>query len=245
MPQDTVLNAVIIGYRRNIQNRYQYDNLKKTYSLPETITEDTVNAIKAYFLEYVYPTVEKRKELNDAFEALDTFIKHPSKLLGILKQSLKLIFNYGKSFPKILSAGIKALKSFRTATKFENNLVQAALDNTETPPYSDTQVNNLILQLSREDIDEFIDSSQTLFEIIHDETLVKNIKDVLSFLIDLMKAKPKIYASEDIKAIEIGLEMITQAEVLFTKLNKEDQKVLIGFITKIERDNVDRLFIKE
>lgn len=242
MSQNTILNAVIIGYRRNIQNRYQYTKLTENYILPETITEDTVNAIKTYFLEYVYPTVQKRQELNDAFEALDAFIKYPIKLLGIVKKSVTIIFNYGKYFPKILSTGLKALKSFRTATKFENKLFQAAINTSEIPPYSDKQINNLITQLSREDIEEFIDSTQTLFEIIYNEPLVNNIKDMLTFLIKIMKDKPKVYSKLDVRAIEIGLEMITKAQELFSKLTKEDQKKLVAFITKIERDNVHSIF---
>jgi len=242
MPNETVLNEIISAYRDTIRNRYQYTTLKKQYDLPKTITEDSVTQIRAYFLDYVYPSIEKRQELNSAFEALDQFIKTPKKLLGLLKESVKLVFNYGRHLPKILNAGIKALKSYRTASKFEYNLVQAAIKNNVNPPFNHAKINSLIKLLSREDIEHFIESSQSLFEIIHDESLVKNIKDVLNALIKKMKAKQNVFTLEDIKGLEIGLEMISKGEALFNKLSKTDQTNLIKFITNIERDNVNEIF---
>ncbi|MFK7979352.1 MAG: hypothetical protein AB8G86_05190, partial [Saprospiraceae bacterium] len=47
-------------------------------------------------------------------------IQQPKKLLRILLDSGRLIFKYGRHLPKILNAGLKALRSFRTATQFEN-----------------------------------------------------------------------------------------------------------------------------
>jgi len=61
-----LLNQIIIGYRALIEDRYQYENLQKKYKLPETMDKDLVVRLRAYFLEYIYPDIEKRAELNDA-----------------------------------------------------------------------------------------------------------------------------------------------------------------------------------
>lgn len=242
MNKQHLLNNIIIAYRDTISERYQYKTLKKKYTLPNSVTEDTVNQIRNYFLEYVYPSIEKREELNKAFEALDEFIKNPKKLLNLLKESVKLVFSYGRHLPKILNAGIKALKSYRTASKFENNLVKAAINNNIEAPFNIKKINTLISLLSRKDIEHFIESSQELFEIIHDEKLVKNIKDVLSALISKMKAKDNLFTDQDVKGLQIGLEMIDKGESLFRKFSTEDQILLIDFITQIERDNIDAIF---
>ena len=110
MHKESVLNEIIIGYRKVIEERYQFDVLKTQYRLPKTVTKSMVNDIRNYFLSYVYPDIEQRKELNDAFTTLDDFTKHPEKLLNLLMDSFKLIFSHGRHLPKIFNAGLKAMK---------------------------------------------------------------------------------------------------------------------------------------
>ena len=95
MTREEILEQIIIGYRDSIYHRYQYQNIKDKYEIPDTINEETVNKLRSYFLNYVYPDYNKRLELNEAFKSLDDYIKHPKKLLSILLDASKLIFEYG------------------------------------------------------------------------------------------------------------------------------------------------------
>lgn len=240
--KDEVLNEIIIGYRKIISERYEYKSLKKKYRFPNTINEGVVNEIKDYFLEYIYPNLERRSELDEAFEILENYIKSPQKLISILKSSIKLVFMHGKYLGKILNAGLQAMHSFKSATRFENSLVDTAIEKGIVPPYNTSKINSLICFLSRKEIDDFIENTEELFEIMYNKILVKKIKEVIGFLIAEMKAQPKLFLPKEIKGLEIGLEMITKGEKMLDKLTKEDQKVLIQFIVKIENDNLDELF---
>ena len=150
-----------------------------------------------------------------------------------------LIFNYGIHLPKILNTGLKVMKSFRAATGFENMLVDEAIKNRIEAPYDPSKINTLIKLLPRKEIEKFIDTFQSLFEILHDRILIKKIKEILEYLILVMKNKEKYYSVSQIKGLEIGLEMINIGDNLFNRLAKEDQRKLVYLITEIEKDMLE------
>ncbi len=242
MARDKILEEIIEGYRNTIYQRYQYQTIKDKYGIPESINEETVNQLRNYFLNYMYPEYNTREELNEAFKSLDNYIKHPKKLLRILLDAAKLIFRYGRHLPKILNSGLNAMKTFKAATNFENNLVDEAIKNKIEAPYDLSKINALIKLLSRKDIEKFIDISQSLFEILHDKILIEKIKEVIQYLIGVMRKKEASYSLSQIRGLEIGLEMINEGDKLFNRLTKEDQQNLINLITDIEKDKLDHIF---
>lgn len=239
---DQILKPLIKGYRNVIDERYQLQNLNNKYELPEGVDEYVVEEIKLFFLNYIYPDIVKREELNGAFQTLDENITNPQKLLGLLSESVKLIFKHGHHLPKIMSAGLKALKSFRAATKFENTLVNAAIKNKIKPPYNTPKINRLIQTLSLSEIEAFIDSTEALFMIMYDTALVKKIQEVISYLIERMKKKPKMFSQQEVRGLEIGLEMIAKGDKVLNNLSKEHQDMLIQFIIQVEKDYLHDLF---
>lgn len=242
MPQEHTLKEIIEGYRHTIYQRYQYQDIKDRYSIRESIDEETVHAIRDYFLDYIYPGYDRRMELNEAFKSLDSYIKQPEKLLRMLLDSGKLIFKHGRHLPKILNAGLKAMRSFRVATTFEDALVEEAISKNMEAPFDQTKINTLIRALSRKDIEGFLGSIQSLFEILYDRALLGKIIEILQYLIAIMRKKEGIYSSSEIRGLEIGLEMLKKGEALFHRLAKEDQEYVVQLIVRIETDTLDDIF---
>ncbi len=240
--QKEILNEVILGYRKVIEDRYQYDTLRQKYDLPAFFNEARINLFRVYFLDYIYPLPAKRMELDEAFQSLDDYIKQPAKLLRILLDSGRLLFKYGRHLPKILSAGLKALQSFRTATQFEHKLVQQAILSDLSPPYSIEVINGFIKQLSKADLAAFIDSSQHLFETLHNRVLVKKIIEIVEYLIAKMQKRRDVYTSLDIRGLEIGRDIIKNGDLLFDQLPKEGQQQLFDLVIRIEREILEELF---
>jgi AcrR family transcriptional regulator len=243
--KEDILRAVIEGYRETVSQRYQYQRIKANYELPETVDKELVDAIRSYFLNYIYPDFEKRAELNDAFESLDNYIKQPEKLLRILMDSVKLIFSHGRHLPKILTTGLKALRTFIAASQFEESLVKEAVKNNVKAPFDSSKIDGLVALLSRKEINDFIEGSQSLFETLHNRVLVEKIKEVLEQLISNMRGNPASYSSSEVKGLEIGLEMISEGDALFNKLTKEDQQRAVHLIIDIEKDNLSSIFGSE
>ena len=239
MTREKILEDIIVGYRNTIYHRYQYQNIKDKYEIPESINEETVNLLRNYFLNYIYPEFTKRAELNEAFQSLDNYIKHPQKLLRILLVASKLIFTYGRHLPKILNAGLKAMKSFRAASGFENKFVEEAIKNKIEAPYDQSKINTLINLLPRKEIEKFIEISQSLFQTLHDRILIGKIKEVIQYLIVAMKKNEGSYSLAQIRGLEIGLEMLSEGDKLFNQIAKKDQQNLVYLITEIERDMLD------
>lgn len=242
--QELYLKGIIEGYRNAVWQRYQFENVKNYYKLPPSIDEDTVTQLREYFLNYLYPSYDEREALNDAFESLDDYTKHPKKLLRVALDAAKLFFKYGRHLPRILSSGLNAMNTFKAATTFEANLVEAAIVNKLSPPYNNDDIDALIKTLSRNKIETFIESSQSLFKLLHDKILIEKIKVVIQYLITSMKNNNTAYSQSQIKGLELGLEMIVEGDAIFRQLSEDDQQKLIDTITKIERDNLNRIFLK-
>lgn len=242
MNSNKVLQEIIFGYRKLIEERYQFDKLIKKYDLPESVTEDDINNIRNYFLTYIYPDIAQRKELDQAFKTLDGYIKKPEKLLNILLDSFKLIFSHGKHLPKIFNAGLQAMKSFRGATKFEKSLTKIAIDKGINYPYSPKKINGLIKELAYKEVQEFIKNTEAFFNIIYDKVLVEKIKEVIAYIISKMKRKPKLFSSTEIKGLELALETIEQGEQILDTLSQEEQEILVEFVVKIERQNLEEIY---
>jgi len=242
MVRGKILEEIIEGYRNTIYQRYQYQNIKDKYGIPESINEETVNQLRNYFLNYMYPEYHARVELNEAFKSLDNYIKHPKKLLRILLHAGKLLFRYGRHLPKILKSGLNGMKTFKAATNFENNLVDEAIKNKIEGPYDLSKIDALIKLLSRKGIEKFIENSQSLFEILHDRILIEKIKEVIQYIILVMREKEESYSLSQIRGLEIGLEMINEGYELFSRLTEEDQQNLVNLITEIEKDKLEHIF---
>jgi len=241
MTREDTLKEIIEGYRRTIEHRYQYESIKRNYAIPNTITESTVNQLRHYFLDYIYPKYETRVELDKAFQSLDDYIKYPQKLFRILLDASILVFSYGRHLPKILKSGLKAMKSFRAAAKFEQTFVDLAIQKDIKAPFDQAKINKLLKNLPRKDIEAFIDVSQSLFDTLHDRTQVNKIIEIMEYLIGIMNQKSKTYSKSQIKGLEIALELLIEGNKLFNDLATEDKKKLVYLITNIERDVLDQL----
>lgn len=239
--KEKILKDIIEGYREVLFQRYQYHNIKKLHDIPTSIDEKTVNDFRTYYLTYVYPDYTKRVTLNEAFNSLDNFTKNPQKLLSILLDASKLLFKYGLHLPKILNTGLKALKTFKAADNFENTLVNEAIAKNIEAPFTADKINLLLKSLSMKEIDSFIETSQALFETLHDKKLVKKIKEIIQHLIAVMKRKENTYTESQIKGLEIGFELLNEGDKIFNKLSKENQQKFIYLITDIEKEMLDNL----
>ncbi len=115
MSHQELESAVIEAYRELIFHRYQYDYLNENYDIPDSSGVERIDLFRNFVLEYIYPPIDKRQDLDKAFDSLDRHIKNPKNLLSILVDSSRILFKFGRHLPKILNAAIKELRSFRKA----------------------------------------------------------------------------------------------------------------------------------
>lgn len=239
--QEKIIKSIIESYRSIINDRYQMDYLANHYDIPTGFNQDQLDTLKNYFLEYIYPPYAKRQELNKAFQSLDSHIKHPGHIMKIIMDSSGLLFRYGFKLPAILKAGIKALKSFRTASKFEQQLVDAAIADRLEAPLSADHIKYLIGSLPKKDIEEFMHQGEELFMIIYDTSLVQSIIKILNSLIQKMERRTDVYSPDEINGFKIGQSIITKGLELFENLPRAQQSILLDKIIEIERAELTKL----
>ena len=237
-----ILNGVIVGFRNLLSERYQFKNISGKYDIPASFDEERVDRYRNFFLEQVYPDPEKRELLDEAFKSLDNYLTHPDKLVRILLDSVAVVLRHGRSIPRLMGAGMKAFKSFRIATAFEEKLVRKAKSSGKLPPYSEEDINSFITALRRKEIDDFIDNTRALLELLYDRALVQEIIKIIQELLTKMKKARNGYSKAEIGGLEIGLEMLTEGNKLFDELSREDQLRIFDIIIHIEVDYLEKLF---
>ena len=57
-----------------------------------------------------------------------------------------------------------------------------------------------------------------------------------------MKEKEGSYTSNEIRGLELGLELLLKGDLLFNKLSEEDQERMVEMVIKIERDALDEIY---
>lgn len=233
--------AIIESYRALIYERYQYEQLSNLHDLPTAFDERRIARFRHYFLTYIYPDANKRDELDEAFQQLDEYIKHPQKLLQLLKDSFTLVFKYGRYLPKILQAGLRALRSFRAGNQFEKKLIQQAQELGMQPPYQNTDIKQLLGAIPMSEVEEFIAHNEQLFAVLYDRKLVGKIKEIVQHLIDKMKQRPKVYSAEEVRGLEMGRDIIVEGDKLFDELNTIEQQQVFEYAVKIEREFLEGL----
>jgi hypothetical protein len=235
MNRDNILDQIILAFRELIGERYDFDVLSARTDLPDSFDEEKVERFKSYFLNSIYPDPVKRRELNEAFDQLEDYTKQPKKLLRILMESAIVVLKYGRSLPKILTAGLSALRSFRAATKFEKKLVDAAISLGITEDINKAEMKQLLQSLEYSEIENFMTHTEALFNTLHDRTLVQKIKSIVQTLVTKMKAKPALFSAEEIEGLEIGKDIIIEGDALFQELTEADQQRIFSFIIDYER----------
>ena len=237
-----ILNGVIIGFRNLIYDRYQYAEVASKYEIPDSFDEERMTLYRDFFLSQVYPHPENREPLEAAFRSLDNYLTHPEKLLRILFDSAAIVFRHGSSIPRLLAAGLKAFKSFRTATDFETKLVRKAKSSGKIPPYSAEDINSFIVALRKKEIDDFVVNTTNLLELLYDKRLIREIITIMQELIARMRKSRKTYSDAEIGGLEIGLKMLTEGSQLFESIPATDQRKIIEIVVAIEVEVLEGLF---
>jgi hypothetical protein len=228
---------LIVAYRKSLVRRYSVENLKKFKDF-DSIPRERIEKLISYFLEQLYPEIEKRIELDKAFTSLGNFIQSPEKLFGLIGSVGTIIFKFGKQFFSAAKAGVSALKSYLKANQFEEFLFHEAKFFLEQGKDLNEEINfrALVSKVNKNEAEEFRKQILSLFETLSNQKLLKKVEDVMLYVIQKMKEKPKTYAETDIRGIELGLSIIESGKSIFAELNEDSVKLILKGIDIVEKD---------
>ncbi|MBL0264564.1 MAG: hypothetical protein IPQ05_11950 [Leptospiraceae bacterium] len=232
---------LILAYRKSLQKRYSRENLNRFQEFT-SIDQATVDRLTSYFLELLYPELEERIKLDQAFDALASFVHSPDKMFGLLGSVGTIIFKFGKQFFSAAKAGVSALKSYVTAHKFEAILYDHAKKLIAEGKDIEEEIyfNRLIASIPQKEADDFRHQIVSLFATLSKKELLAKILEVLDYVIGKMKLKPETYTEADIDGISLGKGIIIRGKDVFTELSQEKIQLILKGIDTIEKDFYER-----
>lgn len=242
---DTKDYHIIEKFREMVEKRYDFNELKSRFQLPQNITEEVVDEIEKYFLTTIYPPAKERKELEDAFRDLAAYIKQPRKIWNLFGDMTRAIFKFGRHFMAALRAGMDALDSFVGAKKFETSMSDIANRNGIKPPMSDEDFEDTMYQLNREDVEKFIKDVKNLFAAMVNTELLRKTIDILGHVIQTMENKPSVFSKKEVDGIKLGQALLVKGYELFSKYDEQTKQEIVNFIYKNELWYVEYVYRKK
>lgn len=235
---------IINKFREMVSKRYEYKQLNERFNLPAEINETVIKEIETYFLASIYPEATKRKELEDAFAGLGSYVKSPRKIWGLLGNMSKALFKFGRQFPTALKAGMSGLDAFLGAKKFEAEMVVQAESMNISAPISDEDFERVMSKIPKKDIEAFIEDVRKLFKIMTNTTLIEKTVAILDNVADTMRHKPNIYPQKEVDGIMLGRGILKDGYDLFSKYKEDTKQLMVETIHKNEMWNSATVYEK-
>ncbi len=239
--QDKKFSFIIEAYRKSLVRRYSEENISRFPELSK-FDRKIVDKLIVYFLELLYPPYETRKELDNAFHSLGSFVNSSAKFFGIMGNLGYAVIKFGKLLLQGIQAGIAALKSYLAANKFESELYKNALPYLEKGiDISQEEIfNSLIGKIPEKEATAFRHQVIKLFEILANKKLLEKIQEIMLHVIEKMEQRPDIYSTSEIRGIQMGFNIIERGKVLFDELTQEQIQIVLKGIDVIEKDFYER-----
>lgn len=236
-------NDIINKFREMVAKRYEFEGLKERFEMPANIDAAVIEEIKTYFLDSIYPEASKRKELEDAFAGLGSYVRSPRKIWGLMGNMSKAIFKFGRQFPTAMKAGISGLEAFMGAKKFEADMVENAKKlNVEV--LDDENFEKVMASLPKKDIERFISDVKKLFKIMTNTSLISKTIAILDNVVETMKKKPNVYPQKEVDGILLGKDILVNGYDLFSKYDEPTKQLMVDVIYRNEIWNTDNVFEK-
>ncbi|MFN8277814.1 MAG: hypothetical protein U0T84_10035 [Chitinophagales bacterium] len=229
--KDTPLRDRLIElYRESIAERYEWKAIKDDARLPKALDQRQADDLRRFFLDNLYAAPAQRARLDAAFSQLESYVRQPQKIWGILGNLAGALLQFGMHFPAALKAGMATLETHAAARKLEGALLDAAQKKKLTAEMTKEEFTGCLATLDQAVTERFIADLSQLFMVISDAVMLDKTLHILNNVLDRMKSKPDMYGTEDTSAIQLGIDVLTQGKELLAPFDFETKKGLIAFI---------------
>jgi len=229
-------------YRDLLAERYNFSRLSERFDLPSGIGEETIEDVKKFFLENIYPPSEEREQVDRAFDSLKFYITNPLKVWGLLGNMAAAIFRFGAQFPAALRAGFYTLEAYLDARKFEHKLLEAAKELNYTEPLTAAQFMECLKFIPRREAESFIQDVGRLFKSMSDTILLRKTISIMRDVIRTMERKPGVYPSTDVDGINLGIGVLENGLHLFKKMDSAIKRSTLQVILQNESWFLDNVY---
>ena len=240
--REAVAAHLIDKYRERVGRRYHYDELSQHFELSDNITRELVDNIHHLFLNYIYPKAEDRKRLEHGFESLAEHLKNPAKSIFLLGDMTAAVLKFGFQFPAAVRAGAISLDSFVEAKKFEQALVDSAMEMNLEIPVSDEDFQECLTAVPKRRAKRFLRDFEGLMKSLTNTSLLRKTVEILKSLEKKMAKHTDTYTDEEIKGVGLGIKILQAGYDVFKDLDFKTKREVIKVIIENEERQITELY---
>ena len=235
------INLLGEAYRVLIEERYNFDSMQIKLETPPYITRKTIDSIRIFFLNDLYPTLEERIQLITTFDSFRDHI-HLDMLLRIAGQLIGSVLKFGLYLPLVMKIVYLFFKAYINLKKLETIAIKEGKDSNLYPPFS---VEHLLICFRAIPKDKLLHITKEIISIvesfIYNIRFIETVEIVLKDIEKNMHQNTNLYTENDIQILKLGLRIVSNALILLKSFpNEEERKQIIQYILKYEI-----LFIEE
>ena len=233
-------HAFIEHYRKIIRSRYQYQKIKAQLPINRAVTKETVDAIRYYFLEYIYPPIHTRNDISLLFLTLKSYVYNPDKIFVLVNSMTTSLLKFGFYLPQAIKGAVSIWRSLTNAQAIENIFVEIAHKNGAKLPMSQKDFLLYMSQIPNETLHNFNKEIYKLLSSFFEVKFLKKTIELLESIIHTMKEK-NLSNTEDINAITFGLDIVKRGSEILAPYPKNVQKEIVEIIYEYEKIFIDDL----
>jgi hypothetical protein len=234
--------AIIEFYRREIELRYQLDNVRR-FDAFEDVTNDTITGLRVYFLEHIYPPPEDRKQLDEAFDHLGHLLRSPKQLQPLVGTALTSLWRLGRKLPGAISAGRSTFDAYSETRKLEGYMLTEALKRGYKQAEVEDRLSMLTLigSIPEKHVLRLIKDITNLFHSLTNIELLSVSHQIMAKCREVMESHPDVYDESERAGISLGIQLLASGLELFKGIDASLFPPIIAGIQQVENDWYDRV----
>ena len=234
--------AIIEFYRREIELRYELDNVRRFHAF-DRVPDATILNLRTYFLEHIYPPPQDRRQLDEAFDHLGQMLRSPKQLQPLLGTAFTSLWRLGRKLPGAISAGRSTFDAYSETRKLEGYMYTAALRRGFKKAEVDDRLSMLTLidGIPEKHVRRLIKDITNLFHSLTNVKLLSVSHQIMTRCREVMEDHAEVYDESDRAGISLGIELLASGLNLFEDMDASLFSPIIAGIQQVENDWYDRV----
>ncbi|MFP4501281.1 MAG: hypothetical protein ACLFTT_09815 [Candidatus Hydrogenedentota bacterium] len=235
-------SAIIQFYREELRHRYDLANVRQ-FEPFEDVPDETIVALRAYFLEHVYPPPEDREQLDEAFNHLGRLLRSPKRMRPLVGTAFSSLWTLGRKLPGAISAGRATFDAYSETRKLEQYMLSEAIarDYHEGDIEDRYKMLHLISSIPEKHVRRLIKDIMNLFHSLTNIALLRTSCTIMTRCYEIMEERPDLYDACERDGLALGLALLNGGLELFAQMDRSLFPQIIEGIEQVEHDWYNRV----
>jgi len=235
-------DAIISFYRDELRDRYQVAHVRK-FAQFDVISDQSIDCLREYFLDHVYPPPERRAQLDDAFDHLGRLLRSPRRLQPLVTTALTSLWRLGRKLPAAVSAGRSTFDAYVETRKLERYMLAEAekVRLTEAGTRDRRKMLALITNIPEKHVDRLIRDILNLFRALANVSLLRTSAEIMDHVYEIMGRRADLYTESEREGLALGIAVLRGGLELYEGMDAGVFTHIIDGIERVEFDWFDRV----